>query len=260
MRQLSEQPNPSPCLPKRSGYSGPLKCIRSNRIFEGGGAALFHPEKWRPEVSSCRLMTGKSSMFIPCIYLTTLTHFDWTSGVRIASYSRRLKCIRSNRIFEGGGAALFHPEKWRPEVSSCRLMTGKSSMFREQHYSILKSDALRWVLVVWWRAKAQCLSHVSISRHWPTLIGRLGYGLPPTAVDWTALDQIEFLRDGEQHYSIVQSDALRWVLVVWWRAKAQCLSHVSISRLWPTLIGRLGSGLPPTAVDWTALDQIEFLR
>jgi hypothetical protein len=68
-------------------------------------------------------------MFIPCIYLTTLTHFDWTSGVRIASYSRRFKCIRSNRIFEGGGAALFHPEKRRPEVSSCCLMTGKSSMF-----------------------------------------------------------------------------------------------------------------------------------
>jgi hypothetical protein len=38
-------------------------------------------------------MTGKSSMFIACIYLTTLTHFDWLSGVRIASYSRQLKFI-----------------------------------------------------------------------------------------------------------------------------------------------------------------------
>jgi len=129
MWQLSELPNPSPYLPQRSGYSHQLKCIRSNRIFEGGGAALFHRAKWCPEVSSCHLMTGKSSLFIPCIYLTTLTHFDWTSGVRIASYSRRLKCIRSNRIFEGGGAALFHRAKWRPEVSSCHLMTGKSSIF-----------------------------------------------------------------------------------------------------------------------------------
>jgi hypothetical protein len=109
-----------------ASYSRRLKCIRSNRIFERGGAAVFNPAKWLPEVSSCRLMTAKSSMFIPCIYLTTLIHFDWTSGVKIASYSRRLKCIRSNLIFEGGGAALFHPAKWRPEVSSCRLMTTKS--------------------------------------------------------------------------------------------------------------------------------------
>ena len=163
MWQLSELPNPSPYLPQRSGYSHQLKCIRSNRIFEGGGAAYFHRAKWRPEVSS-------------------------------------------------------------------------------------------------WRAKAQYLSHVSISRCWPTLIGRLGSRLPPTAVDWSVLDQIELLREGEQHYSILQSDALRWVFVVWWQPKAQCLSHVSISRRWPTLIGRLGSRLPPTAVDWSALDQIELLR
>ncbi len=68
-------------------------------------------------------------------------------------------------------------------------------------------------LVVWSRPKVHCLSHVSISRRWSTLIGRLGSELPPTAVDWSALDQIDFLRDGEQHYSILQSDALRWVLV-----------------------------------------------
>ena len=46
MWQLSEQPNPSPCLPKRSGYSHQLKCIRSNRIFEGGGAELYHRERF----------------------------------------------------------------------------------------------------------------------------------------------------------------------------------------------------------------------
>jgi len=119
---------------RTASYSRRLKCIRSNWIFEGGGAALFHPAKWCPEVSFCRLMTAKSSMFIPCIYLTTLTHIDWTSGVRIASYSRRLKCIRSNGIVEGGGAALFHPAKWRPEVSFCHLMTAKSSMFIPCNY------------------------------------------------------------------------------------------------------------------------------
>ncbi len=48
----------------------------------------------KPEVSSYPLMTAKSSIFIPCIYLMTLTYFDWTSGVWIASYSRRFKCIR----------------------------------------------------------------------------------------------------------------------------------------------------------------------
>ena len=62
------------------------------------GAALVKPAKWRPEFSSCHLMTSKSSMFIPCIYLTTLMHFDWTSGVRIASYSHRsLKCATTTR-------------------------------------------------------------------------------------------------------------------------------------------------------------------
>ena len=93
------------------------------------GAALVKPKKWRPEVSSYPLMTAKSSIFIPCIDLTTLTYFDWTSGVRIASYSRRFKCIRSYRIFQGGGDALVQPAKWRPDVSSCPLMTIKSSIF-----------------------------------------------------------------------------------------------------------------------------------
>jgi hypothetical protein len=128
-----------------ASYSCRLKCIRSNRIFEGGGAALFHPVKWRPEVSSCRLMTAKSSMFIQCIYLTMLTHFDWTSGVQIASYSCRLKCIRSNWFFEGGGAALFHPAKWRPEVSSCRLMTAKSSMFIQCIYLTMLTHFDYWL-------------------------------------------------------------------------------------------------------------------
>jgi hypothetical protein len=106
--------------PRSPGYIHPSMLTHEANCRgrgERGAGALVQPAKWRPEVSSCRLMTAKSSIFIPCIYLTTLTHFEWTSGVRIASYSRQFKCIRSNRIFEGGGAALFHPAKWRPEVS-----------------------------------------------------------------------------------------------------------------------------------------------
>ncbi len=62
------------------------------------GAALVQPAKWRPEVSSCRLMTAKSSMFIPFIHLTTWMHFDWASGVRIAFFSHcSLKCPTTTR-------------------------------------------------------------------------------------------------------------------------------------------------------------------
>jgi hypothetical protein len=57
------------------------------------------------------MMIAKSSMFIPCIHLTMLMHFDWTSGVWIASYSRRFRSIRLNRIFQGGGAGIVQPAK-----------------------------------------------------------------------------------------------------------------------------------------------------
>jgi hypothetical protein len=126
---LLEPPNPPPYLPEVTWLHPPINVDPCKLQGERGAGALVQPAKWCPEVSSCRLMMAKSSIFIPCIYLTTLTHFDWTSGVRIASYSCRFKCIRSNWIFEGGGAALFYPAKWRPEVSSCRLMTTKSSIF-----------------------------------------------------------------------------------------------------------------------------------
>ena len=142
--------------PRSPGYIHPsMLTHEANCRGRRGAGALVQPAKWRPEVSSCRLMTAKSSIFIPCIYLTTLTHFDWTSGVRIASYSRRFKCIRSTRIFEGGGAALFHPAKWRPDVSFLPSDDGEKAQ-SSSHVSIyVKWITACWHLLVmtlaWWR-------------------------------------------------------------------------------------------------------------
>ncbi len=70
--------------------------------FAGRGAAFVKPGKGHSEVSCCPLRMLKISVFVHCIYLTMLVHLYVMSGVWNASYSHRLKRIRSFQIFLGG--------------------------------------------------------------------------------------------------------------------------------------------------------------
>ncbi len=109
-------------------HSRRLKHILSFPIFLGGGAAFVKPVKGHPEVSYCTLRTLKISVFIYCIYPTTLMHLHVTFGGQIARHSRCLRCIC-----------------WKSKVSSNKRASketagGDGSKNKKQNQSTLFSD------------------------------------------------------------------------------------------------------------------------